>query len=68
MVSENKHTVIVWPDADMPQGHDFVLIEHLGETICVLAESKTGCPRTLADAWAAYRMVARPRWVRQLTA
>lgn len=52
----NTHAIVTWPDEDVPEGHDFVMIERCGGGIvCVLRASVAGEADTLADAWAACR-------------
>lgn len=51
------HEVQFVDDQEMPDGHDWLLIDTGRAMICAVRHSRL-CPEVLEEAWAGYRLMA----------
>lgn len=49
-----QHQVQFIDDRQMPDGHDWLMIEAGDAIVCVVRKSKV-CPEVLEEAWSGYR-------------
>ena len=48
-------------DDDLPDGHDWAVVEDGSRVILFIKRSVARSPRVLADVWAGYRLLVRQR-------
>jgi predicted DNA-binding transcriptional regulator len=53
----SEHHVRFMCDKEMPDGHDWLLVEAEDRVICIVRRSMVS-PKVLEEAWAGYRLLA----------
>lgn len=56
-----RYDILMVDDDEMPDGQDWLLIEHTDGLLCVLRRSRSHDLTVLGDAWAASRLYAPQR-------